>query len=139
MKLVFGGVVLSTLVFACGGGAKKADEPKVPAKSACATAAEHIAGEFIANRVKHVSEEDRPTLVRILTERCETDHWSDAVVSCMSTATGGDKGTEECAKMFTEEQLKAVEAQLEQTLPDENESDDADTESAPDDPCGGGA
>ncbi|HUQ07918.1 MAG TPA: hypothetical protein VM261_35730, partial [Kofleriaceae bacterium] len=91
---------------------------KEASKSACATAADHLANEFIATEVKHVSEADRPTLVRILTERC--------------------------AKMFSEEQLHAVEGQLDRELPDgANESED--TESAPpppappDDPCGGGA
>jgi hypothetical protein len=138
MKLVFGGVVLSTLVLACGGGAKKSAEPRTPAKSACASAAENLAGVFIATEVKHVSEDDRPTMVRILTERCDADHWSDETVSCMSTARGND--IERCAKMFSEQQLDAVEEQLDRELPDDSDDDDdeKDTESA-DDPCGGGA
>ena len=145
----------AALALACGGGAKKPTEPQP--KSACAVAAEHTADELIAAAADALSEAERPGLVRVITERCETDKWSDEAVACITNAKAENDGFKPCGEMLTDEQEKAAEEQLNrevmgparQRLEQEQEAPGGgggspDGEGAkppppPDDPCGGGA
>lgn len=157
MKQLLWGSVLAALVAACGGGAKPAPtEPQPPAKSACALAAENVANELIAAGADDLKEEHRAGLLRVITERCETDRWSDEAVSCLTTAKAMDEGFKRCGEMLTEAQEEAAEGQLNrEVMPNRGERGAEAGERAPveepkkampppappppDDPCGGGA
>lgn len=144
-------------ISACGGGSKPPPTEPMPAKkSACAAAAENVAGLVIKAKVEDMTEAQRPDIIRILTERCEGDAWSDAVIACLTKVSDAEEEIEKCGDLLTEEQEDAVEAQLDRELESPNremKSDDADMEGGsgsapkgapappppPDDPCGGGA
>jgi hypothetical protein len=144
----------AALAIACGGGAKKPTEPQP--KSACAVAAEHTASELVAAEADGLDENERAGLVRVITERCETDAWSNEAVACITNAKAADGGFERCDDMLTEAQIKAAEEQLNrevmgparermnQQAPgggagSEPDGDGAKPPPPPDDPCGGGA
>jgi hypothetical protein len=153
-QLLWGACAVAAI--ACGGGSKPPPTEPVPAKSACATAAENVAGLVVKAKVNDMTEEQRPDIVRILGERCEADAWSDEVIACLTKVSDAEEEIEKCGDMLTEEQEEAVEAQLDRELPSpkrEMKSDDGNMEGGsgsapkgapappppPDDPCGGGA
>ena len=156
MKQLLWGTCAALALAACGGGAKPTTEPKPQAKSPCAIAAEHAADELVAAGADGLSEAERAGMVRVITERCETDKWSDEVVACITTAKAADRGLDKCGDMLTDEQEKAAEEQLDrevmgparermkQEAPGGGGGGPGDGAGAkppppPDDPCGGGA
>ncbi len=153
MKLLLG--TCAALLIACGGGAKKSttEQTTMPKQPACAAATEHVGDLLTAEGA--ASAEARGTVVRVMTERCETDRWSADAVACITTAEDAD-ALEACSKILTEEQRRATEEQVDRELGGDKEdrqmetgapppTDDAEGGSgggkgkAPDDPCGGGA
>lgn len=148
----------AAFAIACGGGAKKPEEPKPEAKSACAVASENLtAALYRVDEDVGLREDQRPTVVRIFTERCEGDAWADGVVACFTAIKVENQGDdlEACGDMLTDAQEEAVKAQLERegVIPDgaKREMENGDAKEAPpapagaapppppDDPCGGGA
>ena len=138
---------------ACGGGAKKPTDPQPQPRSACADAVDHVADFLIS--ADEVAVDKRPDLVRVMTERCEGDRWSDEAVSCLATIKKADE-LEPCGHMLTDAQKDAAEAQLKREVLPAEERDmeapgggggggagspkgDGAPPPPPDDPCGGGA
>jgi hypothetical protein len=157
MKHILWGAAFVVVSAACGGGSKAPREPEPPAKSACAVAAENLAGVLMTVQEIGLKPEQQPDLVRIFTERCETDAWSDAAVACMTNVKAGPEHNADldaCGDMLTDEQEEAAKAQLQrEVIPQNGEMMEAPADSAPptrgapagggapppDDPCGGGA
>ena len=154
MKQLLWGSALAALIAACGGGSKPPTEPQPQPKSACAVAAENVAGVVIGAKIDNFTEEHRPAMVKVLTERCEGDAWSTDAVACLSKMTSAETDLQRCGGMLTDTQEDAVEVQMNREVlkrGEENEksSSDGDMEGGsgakpppappPDDPCGGGA
>lgn len=149
MKHVLCGVIAATTI-ACGGGAKSPEQPKP--ERACAVASERLTDVlYSVDEDVGLREDQRPTVVRIFTERCEGDAWADDVVACFTNIKPENQGDEleACGDKLSDSQEEAVKAQLvrEGVIPDGARREmDAPAESAPpppppppDDPCGGGA
>jgi hypothetical protein len=148
----------AALAVACGGGSKAPATPEPAPKSACAVAADNVASELIATGADDLTEAQREPLLRVLTERCETDRWSDEAVACLTSGKAMGDDFKRCGEMLTDEQEEAAETQLNrEVMPGRGEREMKSDESAPntgampppagappappppDDPCGGGA
>jgi hypothetical protein len=156
MKQLLVGTCAALAMAACAGGAKKSTDPQPPAKSACAVAAEHTSAELLAVGADGLGEAEGPGLIRVITERCENDHWAAAAIECVTNARAMEEGSfQRCDDMLTEEQQNAAEEQLDREVMGParermREEEKAEEQAPggegakpppapPDDPCGGGA
>lgn len=157
MHKTLAGLALALVVWTgagCGGSQKSGTSPPPleTAPSPCVGMAKHMADVLRAVAQQQEGGSDTmakvaPVVQRVVAERCQADAWSDAVITCINGA--GDDTMDGCVDQLTDEQEKAVEAQLEKEMAPLMEEGGgpgggggAPTGAPPpppDDPCGGGA
>lgn len=96
------------------GAAGSATSPT--AALSCSRIAEHLTATIIADTdkpgIQFIKPEVGPQLLRVVTRRCEEDHWSEAAKDCFLTLTSG-VSTSACEAKLTGEQLAKLKTDTE--------------------------
>lgn len=114
------GVMMAVLAVGCRSSSEKATGAAVgsaaPQALACSQVAEHLTALVIADTDKPgfqlFGPEIGPVILRVVTARCDQDHWNEAAKNCYFTAkTTNDMSP--CEGKLTGEQLAKMQADME--------------------------